>query len=280
MCIPREKTVSHPVTPRVEPLFVLIPSVLFRQEGLSSFGERLLAPDFESRLTCHTGENAFARHAGSGKGAVIDFPGSTGRRAGLEDRRCAAVFQRQPQSFLRPTGKGTGHIRSVFGDDTPAPDFRGKPRGVGSPPRTSGHTGRACPVRTSACTAGQGEQPPSYRQDSPARHALTTYRLDMFGSILTPSYSNRIHVPARRRGGRSAPERRDWPFQNPQNQIAGATVQPTSAKSEPSAGVAPNQQPPGTVYWRYWPLSTSCPKRISSAVPSGLTIASRRGAPR
>ena len=108
--------------------FVLIPSVLFRQEGLSSFGERLLAPDFESRLTCHTGENAFARHAGSGKGAVIDFPRSTGRRAGLEDRRCAAVFQRQPQSFLCPTGKGTGHIRSVFGDDTPAPDFRGNAR--------------------------------------------------------------------------------------------------------------------------------------------------------
>ena len=46
LCIPREKTVSHPVTPRVEPLFVLILSVLFRQEGLSSFGEVILSNYF------------------------------------------------------------------------------------------------------------------------------------------------------------------------------------------------------------------------------------------
>lgn len=198
--------------------FVLIPSVPSRQERLSSFGERFFTPDFESCLTGHAGENAFAGHAGSGKGAVINFPGSAGGRPRLEDRRCAAVFQRQPQSFLRPTDKGTGHVRSILGDNTPSLISEGT-RGVGSPPRTSGHTGRACPVRTSACTAGQGEPPPSYRQDSPARHALTTYCLDMFDSILTLSYSNRIHVPAWRRGERSAPERRDRPFQNPQNQI-------------------------------------------------------------
>ena len=148
----------------------------------------------------------------------MNFPGSTGEG---ERARIAAV---QPFSNASRKASSAPQVKAPVTSvpslaTTRPPLISEGTRGVGSPPSISGHTGRACPVRTSSCTAGQGEQPPSYRQDSPARHALITYCLDMFGSILTPYYSNRIHVPARRRGGRSAPERRDRPFKNPQNQI-------------------------------------------------------------